>query len=98
MKSAVDVKEKQIELLAQAGLEMVRLKKESEKWNQIGRRFREFKKGDIVFHDDYGYIEIVTMPEGNSVILEGIIAGHPYQINCDASKIELITPAESRFN
>lgn len=98
MKSAVEVKEKQIELLAQAGLELVRLNKETAKWNQIGRRLREYKKGDIVYHDAFGYLEIVTMPEGDSVSLEGVRSGSPYKITCDMSQIELITPVEVRFN
>lgn len=86
-----------LDVLTKIALE--KISEQKAKWGSIGRKIREFRKGDIVFHNRYGFVEIVSVNQCDVVTIEGTQKdGMPYQKECVVSELELIAPCESRFD
>lgn len=90
-------KELILDILTKIALEKV--SEQKAKWNSIGRNIREFRKGDIVFHHQYGFVEVVAVSQCDIVTIEGSQKdGMPYQEECRVTELELIAPFEYRFD
>lgn len=70
---------------------------EEEKWTALGRKVGEMEKGDIVFHDSYGFLEVVLVTDKKATV-EMVQKGKPEQMDVDLSSLELITPVDFRFD
>lgn len=68
------------------------------KWEQIGRKPKEFKRLDLVRHDVLeGYYEVVRTCNDGSLYL--YVNGNPHKIDYTMKdKLALVVPAEQRFD
>lgn len=71
--------------------------KTTEKWNALGRKIGELTKGDIVFYVPMGFGEVV-LSKDNLATVEFVVKGKATQKELLIQSIELITPAEYRFD
>jgi len=73
------------------------LSSENSIWTALGREVGEVEKGDIVFHDVHGFLEVVLV-QNKKATVEMVREGTPEQFEVDIHTLELITPVDFRLD